>query len=507
MSDWDLIIVGAGSAGSVIATRVTEDPKQRVLLIEAGPDYADRDSLPEDLRDVHKNSLVAHDWGFVYQPAASTRADVPLPRGKVTGGSSAVNTAIALRGLPADYDEWAAAGCPEWAWERCLPAFIRLETDQDIENELHGRDGPIPIRRHTREELAPIQQAFLDACRTLGYPDCPDHNDPDTTGAGPHPMNKQGRLRISTALAYLSTARSRPNLTIRPKTLVRRAVVSNGQATGLEVETDGAVETIEGTRIVLAGGSIQSPPLLIRSGIGPRDVLERLGVSIVREAPGVGARLLDHPGSLVALVPKPGVADFDQAMIQTALRFTATGSDEFNDMQLEPLSFIQRVDEGPLLMGLAAVIEKTRGHGRLLFHSADPQAQPSIEPNFLEDEWDQERMVEGLEIALRLAETKEIREVSELIVRPKPEVAKDRDALRGWARHFCGSGYHPCGTAPMGDAGDENAVVDQYGRVFGVEGLFVADASIMPTIPRANINIPTIMIGERFGEWLRDGQI
>jgi choline dehydrogenase len=412
-----------------------------------------------------------------------------------------------LRGQAEDYDEWAALGCPEWSWERCLPAFKRLESDQDITNDWHGADGPIPIRRYPEGELVPIQAAFLRACRAMGYPDCPDHNDPTTTGAGPHPMNKRDGLRVSTALAYLTTARTRPNLTIRPHTLVRRVVFAQGEVSGLEVETNGAVETIDAKRVVLCGGSIQSPAILVRSGIGPKETLDALGVTLVRDAPGVGARLWDHPASMVALVPKPGVATFDDPLIQTTLRYTASGSDEFNDMQLEPLSFAQRLDGGTLLVGLAPVVEKTHGHGRLRFTSVDVRAQPAIETDFLEDESDIDRLVEGMEIALRMAETPEIREVADLVVRPRPEQVAGREALRSWTRRFCGSGYHPCGTTPMGPPDDPMAVLDQYGRVLGVEGLVVADAGIMPTIPRANINIPTIMIGERFGEWLREGAV
>jgi choline dehydrogenase len=297
--------------------------------------------------------------------------------------------------------------------------------------------------------------------------------------------------------------RNRPNLEIRPNTHVVRVVISGGKATGIEIETDGVRETIDGNRIVLCAGSIQSPPILVRSGIGPRDVLERLGISLVREAP-VGARLFDHPATLIGLVPKPDIAATDQPIIQTTLRYTARGSEHENDMQLEPNSFVGRGEPDELLVGLAPVVEKTRGHGRLVFESADPYAQPKIQSDFLNDEWDEERMMEGIDIALKLCETPEIRGLTQGIVWPREDVIEDREKLRGWAHRASGSGYHPCSTAPMGPEDDEGAVVDQYGRVYGVGGLFVADASIMPSVPRANINIPTIMLGERFGEWLRE---
>ncbi len=203
-------------------------------------------------------------------------------------------------------------------------------------------------------------------------------------------------------------------------------------------------------------------------------------------------------------MPKPGIADRDQPIIQTTLRYTAKGSSDENDMQLEPISFVQRGGPTDLLVGLAPVVEKTRGYGRLVFESADPYVQPKIQSDFLNDEWDEERMMEGIDIALKMTETPEIKALTEEIVWPRAEVIEDREQLRDWARRASGSGYHPCSTAPMGPEDDEGAVVDQYGRVYGVEGLLVADASIMPTVPRANINIPTIMMGERFGEWFRE---
>ena len=510
MANWDLVVVGAGSAGGVIATRVTEDPKKRVLVLEAGPDYASMAEVPDDLLNGHHNSIVKHDWGFHYQPSAQSRGDVPLPRGKVVGGSSAVNTCIALRGQPEDYDEWACMAGPEWAWEKCLPAFKRLETDHDIDNEWHGQDGPMPLRRYKQDELVPLQRAFLDACRSLGYPECPDHNDPTTTGFAPLPMNKRdGKWRVSVAEAYLMPARFRENLTIRAHTMIRRVVIERGRVAGVEVERDGAVSTIEAKRVLLAAGSIQSPAILVRSGIGPKETLESLGIGVVRDAP-VGRRLWDHPATLVALTPKRGVASFDQPMIQTTMRYTATGSGEFNDMQIEPISFLQRLDysdPGQIAVGIAPVVEKTHGHGRLHFCSAEPRAQPEIQSDFLNDESDVERMLDGLDRALAIAATPQIQEVTERMIWPREEIAGDREALRDWAMRACGSGYHPCGTASMGQPDDPYAVVDQYGCVYGVEGLFVADASVMPKVPRANTNIPTIMIGERFGEWLREDAI
>ncbi len=510
MSDYDLIVVGAGSAGSVIAARVTEDPKKRVLVLEAGPDYAREEDLPEDLQNGHHNSIKAHDWGFTYQPHARSRPTVPLPRGKVTGGSSAVNTCIALRGQPEDYDEWASIAGPEWAWEKCLPAFIRLETDQDIDNELHGRDGPLPIKRYESHELVPMQRAFLDVCRERGFSECPDHNDPETTGYGPLPMNKRdGWQRVSCASAFLNPARDRETLTIRPLTMIRRVVVREGRVTGIEVETAGVTETITAKRVVLCAGSIQSPAILVRSGIGPHAALESLGIDVVRDLP-VGARLHDHPATLIAMKPKHDVASFAHPMIQTTMRFTAKGSDDFNDMQIEPISYLQRLDyadESQIMIGVAPVVEKTYGCGRLTFISADPSAQPQIETNFLADERDLDRMMNGLEIALDLVNTPPFSDLYEAQVWPRPDLSEDKAALRDWAKRACGSGYHPCGTVMMGAADDENAVVDQFGRVLGVEGLYVADASIMPTVPRANTNIPTIMIGERFAEWFREDAI
>ncbi len=501
--DYDLIVVGAGAGGAVVAARVSEDPNIRVLLIESGPDYPNLEALPEDLQNVNHSSFFDHDWALRYQPTTTSRVSA-FPRGRVTGGSSAVNTAIALRGVPSDYDEWASLGNPLWSWEKVLPAFKRLETDLDFgETAIHGGSGPLPIRRHTRDELVPYQAAFLDACAELGYQQCLDHNDPVDTGYAPHPMNKRGTLRISTAIAYLGPARDRPNLTIRADTDVRRVVFQNGEATGVEVRTAGVIESISARQVVLACGAIHSPAVLVRSGIGPRDVLDRLGIGAVRELSGVGQHMQDHPAIGPTLVPKPGIADFNQPVIQTTLRYTATGSDDFNDMQLEPLSFMH-YQGGTLLMGLAACVFKSYSYGCLEFESADIDAKPRLLMDYLSDERDYIKLVDGLRRAMEICATKAVAAVSDGVRRPTDAELADPALLAPWIRRNSATGAHPSCTARMGPADDETAVVDERGMVHGLRGLRIADASIMVRVPSANTNIPTIMIGERMGAWARE---
>jgi choline dehydrogenase len=516
----DDIIVGAGSSGAVLAARLSEDPNRNVLLLEAGPDYRTMEETPHDLLRT-LISIANHDWGWVAQ--ATPQREIPFPRGKVTGGCSAVNASVAIRGVPADFDEWAALGNQEWSFEKVLPFHRKLEHDADFGGDIHGKSGPLWIERSKRSNWHPLISAFHSSCQAMGFPDSPDFNDPQSTGVGPWPRNLRGGIRVSTAIGYLAPARHRLTLTIRSECLANRVLIENGRAVGVEIESGGEMQRAYGKRITLCAGAIASPAILMRSGVGPRAELDRHGIQTLVEASGVGANLIDHPQVfMLAELTSEAIRQSegtDHSRVGLGLRYTADGSDEFNDMQLyfEPIvdwtmapGFPVEPGAAPMLL-VHPALQRPRSRGRLTLRSAKPADQPNIELNYLSDPEDLRRMIDGMRLTWRIAHQPAVAAglqgpLHTLGDAPQilDQVTVDSNtALADFIRNNCGTIFHPVGTAKMGQESDPMAVVDQYCRVRGVEGLRVTDASVMPNIVRANTNVTCIMIGERVADWMR----
>lgn len=492
------IVVGGGSSGGVLATRLAERGVD-TLLLEAGPDYQPEE-LPEELSDGDRMvPQGAHDWEFEARFTDWTDHLRPYPRGRVMGGSSAVNGASAARGIPEDFDGWAALGNDQWAWPDVLPFFRVLETDPDFVNDCHGQAGPVPMVRRGRGDWPRALQAFAQACEDRGYAYHPDGNDPLAQGIGPATRNLVGQRRASTWQSYVNPARRRSNLQIVDHAEVVRLRMDGVTVTGVEARVSGHVETFEAVRVVLSAGAVNSPRILWHSGIGDRVELAAAGIECRVHLPGVGHHLQDHP--LLPIIGIPGQQRGLQFGPCNQLRFTsATGLR--NDLMIGTGVHLAQTLNFPIRRGVdfvvffAVSLARPFSRGRLSLVASDPLVAPRIDLRLLSDGRDLARIREGARLAWEIVTTEPVAgELVELLA-PPPSAMESDDVLDTWIRTNVASALHMIGTCRMGPDDDEGAVVDQFLRVRGVDRLFVCDASVMPTITCASVNITCYMLGE-----------
>lgn len=504
---FDTVIVGAGSAGSILAARLSEDERRSVCLIEAGPDHPDAATLPDALRTAsmiderHEPYL----WHHVAR-ATDLRPELAAPAGRVVGGGSAINTTVYLWALRPDIDAWTAVAGASWTYERCVPYFQKLESDRDFPDGLHGRSGPIPVERPPRATWSRAAAAYEEVCLAVGFPECPDFNRPDAVGIGPVPFNKRDGVRMSTAIAYLGPARSRPNLTILARSCARRVVCSGTRAVAVEVATEAGPLVLEAGEIVLSAGAVASPQLLMLSGIGQAHEIARFGIQPIADLPGVGRSLRNHPlcatsWSMAATYGEPEILGIPW---QTQLRTTAPGSSDREDACLGMAVLGTRLSTTSMTeprLGISTLLMHAASSGSVRLASADPDVQPEIDLNYLAEPTDLERMRSMIRLAIELGRHSLLDGLRGELLSPTPlDLASDR-ALDEWILRNVLTSHHPAGTCRMGS--DDMAVADDQGRVHGFEGLRVVDASIMPDCPRVNINATTMMLAEKIADAMR----